>query len=74
MPLLSAGKQTAGADYIRRFDAERWRTHIAAVEGQLEEVRRTVSNHVLERVVVQAKVLLRRTHWKTNRKLIIKER
>ena len=37
-----------------------WWTHIAAVESQLEEVRRTVSNHVLERVIVQAKVLLRR--------------
>lgn len=34
-----------------------WCTHIAAVESQLEEVRRTVSNHVLERVVVQAEVL-----------------
>lgn len=36
-----------------------WWTHIAAVESQLEEVGRTVSDHVLERVVVQAEVLLR---------------
>lgn len=34
-----------------------WWTHIAAVKGQLEEVWWTVSNHVLERVVVQAEVL-----------------
>lgn len=38
-----------------------WCTHIAAVESQLEEVGRTVSNHVLEHVVVQAEVLVRRT-------------
>lgn len=34
-----------------------WWTHIATVKSQLEEVRWTVSNHVLESVVVQAKVL-----------------
>lgn len=37
-----------------------WWTHIAAVESQLEEVRRTVSHHVLEHVIVKAEVLVRR--------------
>ena len=33
------------------------RTYIAAVEGQLQEVRGTVSDHVLERVVIQPEIL-----------------
>lgn len=32
-------------------------THIAAVEGQLEEVRGTISHHVLESIIIQPKIL-----------------
>lgn len=32
-------------------------SHIATVEGELKEVRGTISNHVLEGVVIQAEVL-----------------
>ena len=43
-------------------------THIAAVEGQLQEVGRTVSHHVLERVIVQAEVLQEgKEHGETDR-------
>lgn len=38
----------------------RVQTHVAAVESELEEVRRTVAHHVLEGVVVKAKVLVGR--------------
>lgn len=34
-----------------------WWTHVAAVKRQLEDVWWTVSNHVLERVIVQSEVL-----------------
>jgi len=33
------------------------KSHIATVEGKLKEVRGTISNHVLEGVVIQAKIL-----------------
>lgn len=38
-------------------------SHIATVEGELKEVRGTISNHVLEGVVIQAKVLQGAQEW-----------
>lgn len=38
-------------------------SHIATVEGELKEVRGTISNHVLEGMVIQAKVLQGAHEW-----------
>lgn len=53
--------------FIFNSKCENHLTHIAAVEGKLEEVRRTVSDHVLERVIVQAEVLVKESETERQR-------
>lgn len=57
------GKRNKGNPSVNREQqvpdqTGRWRTHVAAVKGQLEQVGGAVPHHQPETVIIQTKVLL----------------